>query len=52
MLSFYCQNISFGLEIKSFVVQRKYNFKDKRKKMVWYNLIRDLHKLNFNKCEY
>ena len=24
---------------KSFVVQRKYNFEDKRKKTVWYNLI-------------
>ena len=27
MLSFYCQNIFFGLEMKFFVVQRKYNFK-------------------------
>ena len=29
MLPFYCQSISFGLEMKSFVIQRKYNFEDK-----------------------
>ena len=34
MLSFYCQSISFSLEIESFVVQRKYDFKDKKKKIV------------------
>ena len=28
MLPFYCQGISFGLEMISFVVQRKYNFED------------------------
>ena len=33
ILSFYCQSISFGLEIKSFVTQRKYNFEDKRKNL-------------------
>ena len=34
MLSFYCQSISFGLEMKSFIVKRKYNFKGKRKQIV------------------
>ena len=34
MLFFYCQSISFGLEMKPFVIQRKYNFEDKRKKIV------------------
>ena len=52
MQFFYCQSISFGLEMKSFVVQRKYNFKDKRNKIVWYNLIQNVHKPNFDKCEY
>ena len=51
MLSFYCQSISFGLEMKSFIVQRKYNFQDKRKKIVCYNLIRNVHKPNIDKCE-
>ena len=36
MLSFYWQSISFGPEMKSCVVQRKYNFEDKRKK--WYDI--------------
>ena len=31
ILSFYRQSISFDLEMKSFVVQRKYNFEDKGK---------------------
>ena len=31
IISFYCQSISFGLEMKSFIVQRKYNFKDNGK---------------------
>ena len=34
MLSFYCQSISFGLQMKSFVVQREYNFEYKRKQIV------------------
>ena len=34
ILFFYYQSISSGLEMKSFVVQRKYNFEDKRKKIV------------------
>ena len=34
MLSLYSQSISFGLEMKSFVVKRKYNFEDKRRKIV------------------
>ena len=38
MLSFLCQSISFDLEIKCFIVQKKYNFKDKRKQIVWYYL--------------
>ena len=29
MMSFYCQIISFGLEMKSFVAQRKYNYNNK-----------------------
>ena len=33
ILSFHCQSISSDLEMKSFVVQRKYNFEDKRKKL-------------------
>ena len=37
MLSFYWQSISFGLEMKFFVVQRKCNFENKRKQIVWYN---------------
>ena len=52
MLFFYYQSISFGLEMKSFVVQRKYNFEDKRKKIVWYNLIGNVHEPNFYKCQY
>ena len=32
ILSFYCQCIFFGLRMKSFVVQWKYNFEDNRKK--------------------
>ena len=52
MMSFYCQGISFGLGMKFFVVQRKYNFEVKRKKIVLYNLIRNVHKSNFDKCEY
>ena len=52
MLYFYCQRISFGLEMKSFVVQRKHNFEDKREKKLWYNLIRNVYKPSFDKCQY
>ena len=52
ILSYFCQSISFGLEMKYFVVQRKYNFEDERKKIVCYNLIINVHKPNFDKCEY
>ena len=44
-LSFYCQSISFGLEMKSFIVRKKFNFEHKRKKIVWYNLIRSVHNI-------
>ena len=50
--SFYCQSISFSLEMKSFVVQKIYNFEDKRKQLLWYNLIRNVHKPSFDKCQY
>ena len=33
LLTFLCQSISLELEIKSFVVQRKYNFGDKGQKL-------------------
>ena len=33
MLFFYYQSISFGLEMESFVAERKYNFGDKRKQI-------------------
>ena len=53
VLSFYCQSLSFGLEIKSFVVWRKYNFDVKRKQILWYNVpIRNIHKPNFDKSQY
>ena len=52
ILSFYCQSMAFGLEIKFFVLQRKHNFEDKRKKIVWCNLIRNVHKPNFDKSQY
>ena len=56
ILTFYCQNISFGLGIKSFLEQKKNNFEDKRKQIVWYKLsninIRNVHKPNFDKCQY
>ena len=55
MLTCHCQSISFVLEMKSFLVQKK-NFEDKRKQIVWYNLsnknIRNVHKPNFDKCQY
>ena len=38
MLSCYFQSISFGLQMKSFDLQRKYNSEDKIKQIVWYNL--------------
>ena len=34
VLSFYCQIISFGLEMKSFLVRRKNNFDVKRKQIL------------------
>ena len=34
MIFFYCENFSSALQVKSFVVQRKYNFEDKRKQIV------------------
>ena len=52
MMSFYCQSISFGLEMKSFVVQRKCSFEDKREKFVWYNLKRNVHKPNFDALDF
>ena len=56
MLTFYSQSISFGLEIKSFLIQKNNNFEDKIKQIVWYNLsninIRNVHKPNFDKCQY
>ena len=56
MLTIYCQSISFGLKMKSFVVQSKYNFEDKRKHILWYKLsnvtIRNAQKPNFVKCQY
>ena len=30
MLTFYCQSISFGLEMKSFLIQKKYNFEENK----------------------
>ena len=38
MLTFDCQSISFVLEMKSFLVQKKNNFEDARKQIVWYDL--------------
>ena len=56
MLTFYCQSISFGLDMKSFLVPKKNNFEDKRKQIVRYNLsyinIINVHKPNFDKCQY
>ena len=56
MLAFYCQSISFGLDMKSFLVQKKNNFEHKRKQIIWYNLsninIINAHKPNFSKCQY
>ena len=56
MLTFYCQSISFGLEMKSFLVQKNNNFEDERKKIVWYNLsninIRNVHKPNYRKITF
>ena len=56
MLTFYCQSISFGLEMKSFLVPKNNNFEDKREQIVWYNLsninIRNVHKPNVDKCQY
>ena len=53
MLTFYCQSISFVLEMKSFLVQKKNKFGGKRKQIVWYYLsninIRNVHKSNFDK---
>ena len=34
MLTFYCQSISFVLEMKYFLVQKKNNLEDKRKQIL------------------
>ena len=52
ILSFHCHGISFGLEMKSCIVRRKCNLEDKRKKIVWCNLMRNVHEPNFDKFEY
>ena len=56
MLTFYYQSIFFGLDMKSFLVQKNNNFEDKRKQIIWYNLsnvnIRNVNKPNFGRCQY